>query len=170
MIPHETGSSRNCETRRQFIKKTGTVAVAAAGAGLFNLPVLAGEIIDPSPSCWMRRMRWRRPRRSDGRRTIARSAGRPKRNRAILRKSGSGPADAGLWPATSRASNLARQLLQAGGVSLAEAPESFVLARGKIGNKTFRWPPVRTRARLVYALLNSPTREIFRRPAGHTEN
>ena len=41
MNPHET--RRNGETRRQFIKKTGTVAAAVAGASLFNLPALARE-------------------------------------------------------------------------------------------------------------------------------
>ena len=68
MIPHESGSSRNRETRRQFIKKTGTVAAAVAGAGLFNLPVSAGEnnasvaiVLDAADAVG-------RPRRSDGRR------------------------------------------------------------------------------------------------------
>src|SRR5580692_4724347 len=36
MIPQKNGQSR-----RQFIKQTGTVAVAAAGAGMFNLSVVA---------------------------------------------------------------------------------------------------------------------------------
>ena len=43
MIPNESGPRPHGGTRRQFIKKTGTVATAVAGAGLFNLPVLARE-------------------------------------------------------------------------------------------------------------------------------
>src|ERR1039457_2135504 len=43
MIPHVASSGRNGETRRQFIKKSGTVAAAVAGASLFDFQVLARE-------------------------------------------------------------------------------------------------------------------------------
>jgi len=46
MIPNEASPGRG-ETRRQFIKKTGTVAAAVAGAGLFELPALARESAMP---------------------------------------------------------------------------------------------------------------------------
>ncbi|MGA2248485.1 MAG: twin-arginine translocation signal domain-containing protein [Verrucomicrobiota bacterium] len=45
MIPNPAG--QHGETRRQFIKRTGTVAAAVAGASLFNLPALACDQNSP---------------------------------------------------------------------------------------------------------------------------
>ena len=63
--------------------------------------------------------------------------------------------------ATSGASNLAHQLLQAGGVSLAEAPESFVLVRGKIGKQNISLAAGSDARGLVYALLELADRVKF---------
>ncbi len=43
MCPDETNPARHRETRRQFIKTTGTAAAAVAGAGLLQLPLSARE-------------------------------------------------------------------------------------------------------------------------------
>jgi hypothetical protein len=162
MIPNEACPGRNGETRRQFIKKTGTVAAAVAGAGLFNLPVLAREnnrsvsIVLAAADAVVQQVpvRWAAEQLRDalGARGVAAQ---------FYEHLDQAPLSQECVLATSGASNLARQICKAGGISLSDAPESFALARGKTGTRAMLLAAGSDARGLVYALLELTDRVQF---------
>jgi hypothetical protein len=162
MTPNEAGPERNGETRRQFIKKTGTVAAAVAGARFFNLPVLAREnnfpvaivldtadaVVQPAPVRWAaEQLRDALAARGVASQFYENLDQTPPAHECVL--------------VTRGASKNARQIFQARGISLADAPESFAVARGKTGTRSFLLTAGSDARGLVYALLELADRVNF---------
>jgi hypothetical protein len=162
MIPNEASPDRSGETRRQFIKKTGTIAAAVAGASLFNLPVLAREnnvsvalVLDAAEAVVKQApVRWAAEQLRDA--LAARGVAvqfyehldqAPLAQECVL--------------VTGGTSSPARQIFKARGISLADAPESFALARGKTGTRSLLLAAGSDARGLVYALLELADRVNF---------
>jgi hypothetical protein len=162
MNPHEADPSRNGETRRQFIKKTGTVAAAVAGASLFNLPALAREnhlpvsiVLDAEAAVTQEPpVRWAAEQLRDA---LA-ARGVPAQ---IYEKLEQAPLSQECVLVTNGTSNLAREICTARGISAPDAPESFALARGKTGTRALLLAAGSDARGLVYALLELADRVHF---------
>ena len=162
MIPNKASLGRNGETRRQFIKKTGTVAAAVAGASLFNLPVLAREnnvsvsIVLEAADAVVKQapVRWAAEQLRDA--LVARGIAAQ-----FYENLDQAPLSQECVLVTSGASNLARQLFKARGISLSDDPESFALARGKTGTRALLLAAGSDARGLVYALLELADRVNF---------
>jgi len=130
MIPKQTGADWNGQSRRQFIKKTGTVAAAVAGAGLFNLPVTAGEnksavsiVLDPTAAITQEPpVRWAAEQLRDV--LTARGV-----TAQIYEHLEQAPLSQECVFVTSGASERTREIRNIIGTSAANEPESFALAR-----------------------------------------
>lgn len=160
MNSHAAG--RNRETRRQFIKKTGTVAAAVAGASLLNLPALGREenlpvtiVLDADePVAQEPPVRWAAEQLRDA---LAARGGAAQIRERFEQEPGSRETVF----VTSGVSKPARQVCQGRGVAPPEASESFVLARGKSGQRPLLLAAGADRRGLVYALLELADRIQF---------
>ena len=160
MIPDESGPHRNGETRRQFIKKTGTIATAVAGAGLLNLPVLAHEksvsiVLDSAEAVVKQTpVKWAAEQLRD---TLA--------ARGVVGQFyedlDQAPPSQECVLVTSGVSNPARQIIKATGISSPNAPEALALVRGKIGTRALLLAAGSDVRGLVYALLELADRLNF---------
>jgi hypothetical protein len=164
MHTNESSPDGSVETRRQFIKKTGMVAAGVAGASLLHLPVSAREnnaaisivleaadaVVKQAPVRWAaEQLRDALAARGIATQFYENLDQTPPSQECVL--------------VVGRASNPARELFAARGISLSDVPESFALARGKIG-KTRRAVLLAggSDARgLVYALLELADRVNF---------
>jgi hypothetical protein len=160
MIPNESGPRRHGGTRRQFIKKTGTVATAVAGAGIFNLPVLAREksasiVLDATEAVVKQAaVRWAAEQLRDA--LAARGVAAQ-----FYENLDQAPPSQECVLVTSGASNPARQIINTAGISSPEAPEALTLARGKIGTRALLLAAGSDARGLVYALLELADRVNF---------
>src|ERR1017187_9935282 len=160
MNPQEAG--QNGETRRQFIKKTGTVAAAVAGASLFNLPALAREnhlpvsiVLDAEVAVAQEPpVRWAAEQLRDA--LAARSV-----TAQFYESLEQSPLSQECVLVTNGTSNLAREICTARGISAPDAPESFALARGKTGTRALLLAAGADARGLVYALLELADRVNF---------
>ncbi len=158
----ESSNSFRGETRRQFIKKTGIAAAAVAGAGVFRLPVCAGEsnagvviVLDPQDAMVQQPpVQWAAGQMRDS--LIAR--GVPSQLYASPDET---PPSLECILVAGRTSAPARQLLGAAKVSLPDVPEALALARGKIRNRRILLAAGSDARGLVYALLELADRVNF---------
>ena len=154
MSPDQTSASSRGETRRRFIQRTGLAAAATAGAGLFRLPVSAGEknpgvaiVLDPGdPALAQPPVRWAADQLRDA------LAARGVEAQIYPHLEQTSPSQECIL-AAGRSSASALQVLETAGVSLADAPESLALARGKAGKRTVLLAGGSDTRGLVYALL-----------------
>ena len=162
MTPNEASQGDSGETRRQFIKKTGTVVAAVAGASLFNLPALAREnnlsvslVLDAEAAVVKQApVRWAVEELRD---TLA------ARNVAaqFCESLDQAPLSQECILVAGSTSNLAHQIFKARGILTPEAPDSFALARGKIGTRALLLAAGSDARGLVYALLELADRVQF---------
>lgn len=161
MISKPTGSDRHGGSRRQFIKKAGTVAAVVAGSGLFNVPVVARENAGPILIVLDARaaivseppVRWAAEQLRD---TLA-ARGIPTQIVQDLRT----PLESECILVTDTASAVARQICEGRGLAAPNSPESFVLARGKGANRPLLLAAGADVSGLVYALLELADRVQF---------
>jgi hypothetical protein len=151
------------ETRRQFIKKAGTVAAVVAGADLLRLPVSASEnaagvsivleatdpIVKQAPVKWAaEQLREALAARNIAAQFYETLDQAPLSQECIL--------------VAGRSSIPGQQVFAAGGISLPDAPESLALARGKIGKRRSLLVAGGSDERgLVYTLLELADRVNF---------
>jgi hypothetical protein len=163
MHHNESKPDRYGETRRQFIKKTGTVAVAVAGASLFRLPVSASEnaagvsiVLDATdPIVKQAPVKWAAEQLRDA--LAARGIAAQ-----FYENLNQAPLSQECVLVVGRNSTLGQQILSARGISLADAPESLALARGKVGKSRSLLVTGGSDERgLVYALLELADRVHF---------
>lgn len=158
----ESASFFRGETRRQFIKKTGLAAAAVAGAGVFQLPVCAGEsnagiaiVLDPQDvSVKQPPVQWAVDQLRDS--LIAR--GVPSQIYTSLDEATS---SLECVLVAGRTSNATRQLLDGAKISLPDVPEALALAHGKIGKRVVLLAAGADARGLVYALLELADRVNF---------
>jgi hypothetical protein len=161
MIPNEASPGRG-ETRRQFIKKTGVVAAAVAGAGFFEIPAFAGAagapvaiVLDANdPAANQPCVRWAVEQLRDA--LMARDLAAqiydhldevPPAQECIL--------------ATSAVPNFFRVARQDRGEPDQILPESLILARGKHDKREVLTAVGSDARGLVYALLELTDRVNF---------
>ena len=161
MIPQQTGG-QNGESRRQFIRKTGTVVAAVTGAGLFNLPVMASENNSPislvldaeSPVTQELPVRWATEQLGDA--LAARGV-----SVQFYDRLDQAPLSQECIFVTGASSSLARQICEVRGIGTPDVAESFALARGKAGKLHRTIGCCSERAGMVYALLELSDRVQF---------
>ncbi len=134
-MPSEANSpSQGKETRRQFVKKAGTITAAIAGAKFLQVPLPAAsgkagvlivldakeEIAKEPP------VKWAAEQLREGLGTRGIDA-------AVFTSSGAVPLSGERVFVTGRKSEEAQQVFRAGRISLPDAPESFALTRGTPG-------------------------------------
>jgi hypothetical protein len=162
MHSNQNHSARHGETRRQFIKQTGLAAAAVAGAGLFQLPVSAGEskpaiaiVLDGSDATVTQPpVQWAVEQLRDALTARGLSA-------EIYQTLDEAPPLQKCILVAARTSRLARQVLDAAKISLSDVPEALALARGKIGKRTILLAAGSDARGLVYALLELVDRVNF---------
>jgi hypothetical protein len=162
MNANQNNSFQRGETRRQFIKKSSLAAATVAGASLLPLRILAAEtkssvaiVVDGSdaianqlPPKWA---------------VLQLRAALISRGAAanIYSSLDEVPSSSICVLAASHNSQAARQLLDAAKISLPDAPEALVLARGKIGKRIVTLAAGSDARGLVYALLELADRVNF---------
>jgi hypothetical protein len=162
MIPDEIKSRRHDETRRQFIRKTGTVAAAVAGASLVELTALARVnnlpvtiVLDPGAAVAQEPpVRWAAEQLRDA--LAARGV-----TAQLCESLEQAPSSQECILVTSAVSNPAREICRSRGIAPPDAPESFVLTRGKIGSRALLLAAGADARGLVYALLELADRVNF---------
>jgi hypothetical protein len=162
MRPNLNPSIRHGETRRQFIKQTSLAAAAVAGAGLLPLPLSAGQskvsiaiAFDGSDAVVTEQpVQWAAEQLRDALTTRGLSA-------EIYQSLDEAPPKQDCVLVAGRASHRARLILDDAEISLLEAPEALVLARGKIGKRSILLAAGADARGLVYALLELADRVNF---------
>ncbi len=150
------------ETRRHFIKKTGAVAAAVAGASVFNLPVWAGEksfpvsiVLDLKTTLTHEPpVIWAAEQLHDA--LAARNIAAQ-----IYSNLEQAPISQECIFITNSGSNLAREICQGRGIALSDAPESFALVRGENGTRALFLAAGADARGLAYALLELADRIQF---------
>lgn len=150
------------ESRRQFIKKTGTAAAAVAGASLFSLPALAGENNTPvsivldagSAVAWELPATWAAEQLRNA--LVARGV-----DAQVFEHLDHAPLSQEYILVTGAASKLAGQIYQGVGITAPDVAESFVLVRGKSGGRSLLLAAGSDARGLVYALLELVDRIQF---------
>jgi hypothetical protein len=160
---HESNPNPRGETRRHFLKKTGTAAALVAGANLIQLPALAAAnnvsvsiVLDPSEKFVADTpVNWAAQQLRDA--LIARNI-----SAQIVEQLDQAPTSHECVLVAGKNSDFARQVLGAKQISIPDAPESFALARGKIQkNRAVLVVGGSDTRGLVYALLELADRVKF---------
>ncbi len=163
MPPEQNFPFNRPETRRRFIKKTGTLTAAVVGANFLQLPLSAATVnesvsivLDSSDALTKQiPVRWAAEQFRDA--LAARGI-----NAAIVDRLDQAPAKNECVFVTGKQSPLVGQLLGARGLSLAETGESLALVRGKAGDSRSILLAAGSDARgLVYALLELADRVTY---------
>jgi hypothetical protein len=162
MNANQNNSFQRGETRRQFIKKSSLAAATVAGAGLLPLRITAAES-KPSVTIVL-----------DGSDVIANQPppkwAAEQLHEALMAQGvaaqiylrlDEAPSSSICVLATSRDSQVARQLLDAAKISLPDVPEALAIARGKIGRHNISLAAGSDARGLVYALLELADRVKF---------
>ena len=162
MIPQQTGGGQNGESRRQFIRKTGTVVAAVTGAGLLNLPVMASGNNSPislvldaeSPVTQELPVRWATEQLGDA--LAARGI-----SVQFYDRLDQAPLSQECVFVTGASSSLARQICEVRGIGTPDVAEGFALARGKAGKLNLLLVAASDARGFVYALLELSDRVQF---------
>ncbi|MGH9592379.1 MAG: twin-arginine translocation signal domain-containing protein, partial [Bryobacteraceae bacterium] len=153
MRHHEFDSQGRRQSRRDFIKKAGAAAIAAAGTGALSVPAWAQAngpgvaiVLDPAdPLTGAVPAQWAAGELRDA--LAARGV-----TAQVVSSLVSVPRGIDCVVAAGPASASARQLLGGAGISLADAPEALALARGRIQGRAVAVAAGSDARGLVYAL------------------